>query len=77
MSEHPTFTIADYTAALATIDYLREQVQQYQDQLKKRDSYYSVKVTGNFWVYGSRGACDALQAILIEHQTKEDVQRKP
>lgn len=68
--------LADYNAALATIEYLKEQVQLYQEQLKKRDSYYSIKVTGNFWVYGSRGACDALQAILIEHQTKEDVQAK-
>jgi uncharacterized phage-like protein YoqJ len=57
----------DYNAALATIDYLRETVEQYKEQLKKRDTYTCVKVEGNFWVYGSEQACNALQKILLEH----------
>ena len=57
----------DYNAALATIDYLRETVEQYKDQLKKRDTYTCVKVEGNMYVFGSEKACTALQRILIEH----------
>ncbi len=57
----------DYKAALATIEYLRETVEQYKDQLKKRDTYMCVKVEGNMFVYGSEKACAALQRILFEH----------
>lgn len=57
----------DYNAALATIDYLKEQVQLYQDQLKKRDSYYSIKVKDNYWVYGSEKAVQAVQDVLFEN----------
>ena len=67
----------DHNAALATIDYLREQVAEYKAQLIKRDSYLTVKVEGNYWVYGSEKACQALQRILMEHLelTGRDVQR--
>lgn len=58
---------ADYNAALATIEYLKEQVQLYQDQLKKRDTYYSIKVKDNYWVYGSEKAVQAVQDILFEN----------
>lgn len=57
----------DYNAALATIEYLKEQVQLYQDQLKKRDTYYSIKVKDNYWVYGSEKAIQAVQDILFEN----------
>jgi len=57
----------DYNAALATIDYLKEQVQLYQDQLKKRDTYYSIKVKDNYWVYGSEKAVQAVQDVLFEN----------
>lgn len=58
---------ADYNAAIATIEYLKEQVQLYQDQLKKRDSYYTIKVKDNYWVYGSEKAVQAVQDILFEN----------
>lgn len=58
----------DYNAALATIEYLRDTVAQYKDQLQKRETYTTVKVTGNYWVYGSDKACTTLQQILFEHQ---------
>ena len=57
----------DYNAALATIEYLKEQVQLYQDQLKKRDTYYSIKVKDNYWVYGSEKAVSAVQDVLFEN----------
>ena len=57
----------DYNAALATIDYLKEQIQLYQDQLKKRDTYYSIKVKDNYWVYGSEKAVQAVQDVLFEN----------
>jgi hypothetical protein len=57
----------DYNAALATIDYLKEQVQLYQDQLKKKDTYYSIKVKDNYWVYGSEKAVQAVQDVLFEN----------
>lgn len=66
----------DYNAALATIDYLKETVEAYKQQLIRRDAYLTVKVEGNYWVYGSDKACAALQRILFEHLelTKRDVQ---
>ena len=57
----------DYNAALATIDYLKEQVQLYEDQLKKRDTYYTIKVKDNYWVYGSKKAVQAVQDVLFEN----------
>lgn len=57
----------DYNAALATIEYLKETVEQYKEQLHKRDTYMCVKVEGNMFVYGSEKACTALQRILLEH----------
>ena len=58
---------ADYNAALATIEYLKEQVQLYQDQLKKRDTYYSIKVKDNYCAYGSEKAVSAVQDVLFEN----------
>lgn len=66
---------ADYNAALATIDYLKEQVEEYKQQLIKRDTYYSIKVKDNYWVYGSKGAVQAVQDILFERE--DGRQRNP
>ena len=63
-----TVNLSDYNALKATLEYQRDQLKLYKDQLLKRDSYYSIKVIGNYWLYGSEKAVQATQDLLFELQ---------